>query len=324
MLVTGGQGFVGAWLAQRLAGEGARVVAVVRRRDPRARFWTEGVADACTVAHADVLDRAALGDLIARHRVGTVFHLAAQPIVGVADRSPHDTVDVNVRGTYTLLDACLAGGVERVVVASSVHAYGAGSGGPLDESGPLLASAPYDASKACADLIARSFADTHGLAVGVLRLANVYGGGDRNWSRLVPDSARALARGERPVIRSDGTPVRDLVYVEDAVDAYMRVAASLSDRANHGRAWNAGSGTGHRVLDVVRRLIAVARRDVDPDVRGMEPAPADAASRILDSSAIRDELGWQARRSLDDGLERTFAWYERALTASGSTTGARA
>jgi CDP-glucose 4,6-dehydratase len=266
------------------------------------------VAAACTVATGDVRDRAALGELFARHRFGTVFHLAAQPIVGMATQDPYATVDANVRGTYTLLDACLEAGTERVVVASSVHAHGSG---------------PYDVSKACADLIAGSFAHTQDMAVAVVRLANVYGGGDRAWSRLVPDTARALALGDRPVVRSDGTPVRDLVHVDDAVDAYLRVAGSLADPALSGRVWNVGSGIGHRVIDIVRRLVAVAGRDVDIDVRGGAPIADDPAGRILDATAIRDELGWHPRRSLDDGLAVTYGWYQQALADSGAPVAAR-
>ena len=178
-----------------------------------------------------------------------VFHLAAQSTVEAAFRDPLATFDVNVRGTYSLLEACrtAAGPVERVVVASSYLTYGGATNGPPGVESELRATYPYEVSKACADVISRSYAHTYGLPVAVLRVANVYGGGDFNFTRLVPETARSLVRGERPVLRSDGTPQRDFLYVEDAVEAYLAVAGSLDDEGARGRAWNAGAGeTGGR------------------------------------------------------------------------------
>src|SRR4051795_12418514 len=241
VLVTGAQGFVGAWLAERLLEMGARVVVPRRDVHPDSRFVREGIEGRCHVVQADLDDYDALLRVINEHEVSAVFHLAAQTIVGTARRSPLSTFEANVRGTYNLLEACRElGSVERVVVASSDKAYGAQDELPYREDTPLRAVHPYDVSKACADLITRSYAASYGLPVAVTRLANVYGPGDLNWSRLVPDTARALARGERPLIRSDGTPRRDYLYVDDAVEAYLAVAASLDREDMAGRAWNAG------------------------------------------------------------------------------------
>jgi CDP-glucose 4,6-dehydratase len=315
VLVTGAQGFVGSWLAERLLDAGATVVVPRRDVDPDSRFATDGIESRCTVVLADLLDHDALVRILNEHEVSAVFHLAAQTIVGTANRSPLSTFEANVRGTYNLLEACRAVDevVARVVVASSDKAYGAHDELPYREDFPLRPSYPYDVSKACADMIARSYAATYGLPVAVTRLANIYGGGDVNWSRVVPDTARALARGERPVIRSDGTPERDYLYVEDAVDAYLAIAESLDREELRGRAWNAGWGEPYAVLDVVKRLIAVSGRDAEPDVRGQGTPHGEIDRQYLDSTAIREELGWEPRVDLDEGLRRAWEWYEARL-----------
>jgi CDP-glucose 4,6-dehydratase len=203
--------------------------------------------------------------------------------------------------------------VERIVVASSDHAYGDHDALPYREDFDLRARYPYDVSKACTDMIARSYVAAHGMPVGVTRLGNVFGGGDLNWSRIVPDASRALVRGEAPVIRSDGTPERDFLYVDDAVEAYLAVARSLDRPEMHGRAWNAGCGRAVSVLEVVKRLISVSGRGVAPVVRGAGKPRAEIDRQVTDSTAIRTELGWSPRFDLDSGLERAFAWYERHL-----------
>lgn len=314
VLVTGGQGFVGSWLAERLLGAGARVVVPRRDVEPDARFCSEGIGDRCVVVLADIQDYESLVRILNEHEVTAVFHLAAQTIVGTANRSPLSTFEANIRGTYTLLEACRAvGGAERIVVASSDKAYGAHEELPYREGFALQPAFPYDVSKACADLIARSFAATYDMPVAVTRLANVYGGGDLNWSRIVPDTCRALANGDAPVIRSDGIPERDYIHVDDAVDAYLAVAGSLDQDELIGRAWNAGSGSPVSARDVVDRLIAVAGADVVPDVRGRGSLHGEIDRQYLDSSAIRTELGWEARVGLDEGLARTYAWYRSHL-----------
>jgi CDP-glucose 4,6-dehydratase len=204
-------------------------------------------------------------------------------------------------------------GVERIVVASSDKAYGNHDELPYREDFALKPRYPYDVSKACTDMIARSYAYTYDVPVAVTRLANIYGGGDVNWSRIVPDTARALVSGERPVIRSDGSPERDYLYVEDAVDAYLTIAASLDREDMRGRAWNAGHGAPHSVLDVVSRLIAVSGRDVEPDVQGEGTPHGEIDRQFLDSEAIKSELGWQPAHDLDEGLRKSWAWYEKAL-----------
>lgn len=318
VLVTGAQGFVGSWLAERLLDAGATVVALRRDVEPESRFHTDGIEERCVVVQADLLDYEALVRVLNEHEVSAVFHLAAQTIVGTANRSPLSTFETNVRGTYLLLEACRAVGVVgdpvgRVVVASSDKAYGDHEELPYREDFALQPRYPYDTSKACTDLIARSYAVTYDMPVAVTRLANVYGGGDVNWSRIVPDTARALVKGDRPVIRSDGTPERDYLYVEDAVDAYLAVAASLDRPELHGRAWNAGWGSPHSVRAVVDRLIAVSGVDVEPNVQGEGTPHGEIDRQYLDSTAIREELGWRPSRDLDEGLAAAWAWYRERL-----------
>jgi CDP-glucose 4,6-dehydratase len=283
-------------------------VVVLRRSDLEgSRFDSDGVAERCTLVEGE-LD--SLGGVLAERRPRTVFHLAAQTQVGDANRDPLATWETNIRGTYMLLEAVRAyGDAEAVVVASSDKAYGAHEVLPYREDFALQPAYPYDVSKAATDMIARSYAATYGMPVAVTRLANVYGPGDVNWARLIPDTARALVRGERPVVRSDGTPERDFIYVEDAADAYLAVAGSLEDPANHGRAWNVGSGEPVPVLEVVRRLIEVSGRDLEPDIQGTGVPHGEIDRQYLDSTAIRSELGWTPKWDLDSGLRAAWDWY---------------
>ena len=290
------------------------MVALRRDVEPDSRFRTEGIEDRCIVAMADLTDHDAMVRVLNEHEVAEVFHLAAQTIVSTANRSPLATWEANVRGTWSLLEACRSlGTVRKIVVASSDKAYGDHVELPYREDFALQPRYPYDASKACADLIARSYAHTYSLPIAVTRLANIYGPGDVNWSRLVPDTARALAAGERPVIRSDGTPERDYLYVEDAVDAYLAIAASLDRPQFHGRAWNAGWGRPIKVVDLVRTLIEVSGVAVEPDLHGTGTPHGEIDRQYLDSSAIRAELGWEPRWELAEGLRAAWDWYRRHL-----------
>jgi CDP-glucose 4,6-dehydratase len=321
VLVTGAQGFVGCWLAERLLDAGASVVVPRRDAPSGSRFRLEGIEQRCDVVLADLTDYNAVLRMLNEYEVHAVFHLAAQTIVGKAARAPLSTWESNVRGTYTLLEACreaatVAAPVERIVVASSDKAYGDHGDLPYREDLPLQSSYPYDVSKACTDMIARSYAVTYRLPVAVTRFANIYGGGDLNWSRIVPDSARALAQGKRPVIRSDGRPERDYLYVRDAVDAYLAVAASLDRDELYGRAWNAGWGEPRSVLEIVQRLIAVSGRDVEPDIQGKGTPKGEIDRQVLDATAIREELGWVPSVDLDRGLRETWEWYERHLNGT--------
>ena len=316
VLVTGAQGFIGSHLAERLLDLGARVVVPRRDVPARSRFRLAGLEARCDLVQLDLLDATGAARVVNEHEVEVVFHLAAQAIVGVANRSPASTWEANVRGTWNVLEACRAlggDGPRAIVVASSDKAYGRHETLPYREDHALRPEHPYDVSKACADLIARSYSRSLDLPVAVTRLANVYGPGDLNFSRIVPDTARALVRGARPVIRSDGTPLRDFLHVDDAVSAYLAVAASLERAELRGRAWNAGADAPITVAELVGRLITISGRYVDPDVRGAGSPRGEIDRQWLDSSAIRRELGWAPRRELDEGLAETYAWYEEVL-----------
>lgn len=318
VLVTGGTGFIGSRLAERLLDQGAEVI--VPRRDVPARsyFSIAGLEERCTVVPVDLLDYDGLVRVVNEHGVRAVYHLAAQTIVGTANRSPLSTFESNIRGTYNVLEACRSAGVvgdpvERIVVASSDKAYGTHERLPYREDFALQPQYPYDVSKAAADMIARSYALTYGLPTAITRFANIYGGGDFNLSRIVPDTARALLKGQRPVIRSDGSPQRDYMHVEDAAGAYLCVGRSLDDPANYGRAWNAGAGEPVAVIEMVRRMIAVSGKDVEPDVQGEGTPHGEIDRQWLDSTAIRRELGWEPEWDLDRGLADAYAWYAEHL-----------
>jgi CDP-glucose 4,6-dehydratase len=314
VLVTGAQGFVGSWMAERLLNEGARVVTLLRDFEPDARFNSDGIGNRCTQVRADLLDYEALTRAINEHDIRAVFHLAAQTIVGTANRSPLSTYETNIRGTYTLLEACrnvgvVSNPVERIVVASSDKAYGSHDELPYREDFPLQPRYPYDVSKAATDMISRSYAITYEMPVAVTRLANIYGGGDPNRSRIIPDTIQSILEGKRPVIRSDGSPERDYLYVEDAVGAYLAISDSLDDRANWGRAWNAGHGKPHSVREVVDRIVKIAGTDLEPDVQGEGTPHGEIDRQFLDSTAIKQELGWEPSWDLDRGLAATWDWY---------------
>lgn len=310
VLVTGAQGFIGSWLAERLLDSGAQVVATVRDMPCLSRFSIGGLGDRCTRVWSDLQDTEALARIIAEYEISCCFHLAAQTIVGSAKRSPHSTFETNVRGTYNLLEAFrVTGGSECIVIASSDKAYGSSKNLPYLESFSLAPVYPYDTSKACADLIARSYSETYQMPVAVTRLANVYGGGDFNFSRIVPDTVRSLLQGKRPVIRSDGSPERDYLYIEDAVSAYTTCAEALTRNGNTGSAYNFGSGKPVKVVDIAKMLIDISGNGLEPDIRGSGTPAGEIDRQFLDSSKAYEALGWEPRWELKDGLEATYSWY---------------
>ena len=285
-------------------------MALRRDVDPDARFRTDGIEGRCALALADLTDHDALVRVLNEHEVDAVYHLAAQTIVGTANRSPLATWEANVRGTYTLLEACRGlGGVKRVVVASSDKAYGVQPRLPYSEDMPLQGRHPYDVSKSCADLLTQAYACTYQLPACITRCGNLYGGGDLNWNRLVPGTIRAALRGERPVIRSDGTLVRDYLYVEDAVLAYLSVAEQLAERRElSGQAFNFSYETQQTVLDFCRRILRSAgRQDLEPEVRA--EVRHEIPHQYLDASRARSGLSWRPSFDLDEGLRRTVDWY---------------
>ncbi len=309
-LVTGGRGFVGAWLVKGLLERGDRVISLDRERDSLRPSGLEllGIEAEVEEVRGDLRD----SDLLARtldDGVDAVFHLAAQTIVGTAAGAPAETFDVNVRGTWTLLEACRERGVGRVVVASSDKAYGAHDELPYREHFALRPTAPYEASKSAADLIARSYWPSYGVPVAVTRFANVYGGGDLNFSRLIPEAVTAAIDGRAPVLRSDGSPVRDFLYVEDAVGAYVAIAAALDRDEARGEAFNAGGERPYTVGEVVEMIAELSGSGVEPEIRGAGNPEGEIDRQFVDASKIRELAGWSPKVSLEEGLRRTIEWY---------------
>lgn len=318
VLVTGAAGFVGSWLTERLLADGAHVVALLPEVDPRSHFARAGLEDRVTVAPGLLEDERAVTRAVLAHGVDTVFHLGAQTIVGTAHRDPVGTFEANIRGTYLLLDACRrsGGAVQRIVVASSDKAYGTSDQLPYTESMPLHGVQPYEVSKSCTDLLAQSYAITYDLPVAVARCGNIYGGGDLNWSRIVPGTLRSLLRDETPLIRSDGTLIRDYLHVDDVVEAYLSLAGWLDGAPSRadGIGFNFSDEAPRSVLEIYRATCAALGRDVEPTVLGQ--ASDEIPEQHLDASRARSVLGWKASVDLPDGLRRTAGWYADLLATS--------
>ncbi len=314
VLVTGATGLLGSCLVNELLDAGAYVVSLVRDGVPESSFIRSGLSERTTVVRGDVRDGALIERALGEYEVDTVIHLAAQTIVQTANRNPVSTFEVNVGGTWTLLEACRRVGIRQVVLASTDKAYGTHTNLPYTEEMPLQGNHPYDVSKSCADLIGQTYAASYALPVAITRCANLYGGGDLNWSRIVPGTIRSILRGERPVIRSDGRYVRDYLYVKDAARAYMLTASRLpDDRTLAGAAFNLSCEAPVTVLELVDRLTALMGSDLEPDVR--DEASNEIREQYLSAERARKMLGWAPLYDLDEGLRETVAWYRDFLGA---------
>ena len=307
--VTGGTGLVGGWLVRRLVEAGAEVVCLVRDWVPQSELVRSGLLDRVRVARGDVRDQAVLERILGEYEIDTVIHLAAQTIVGIANRNPVSTFETNVGGTWALLEAARRSPpVRQIVLASSDKAYGDQERLPYDETTPLNGRHPYDVSKSCADLIATAYAVTYDLPVAITRCGNFYGGGDLNGNRIVPGTVRSVIRGERPVVRSDGTFVRDYFYVEDGAAAYMLLAERLAaDPALRGEAFNFSNEEERTVLDLIGKILARMSSHLVPEVRN--EASNEIRRQVLSAEKARRVLGWKPLYGLDEGLDRTIAWY---------------
>jgi CDP-glucose 4,6-dehydratase len=310
VLVTGATGLVGSWLCRRLLDDGAHVVALVRDWDPQSEFIRSGDIKRCTVVSGCLEDYATLVRAIADNQTDTVFHLGAQAIVGTAQISPLATFEANIRGTYHLLEACRVHRdlVARTVVASSDKAYGDSDQLPYLETMPANGRHPYDVSKSCADLLAQTYAASYGLNVAVARCGNIYGGGDLNWSRIVPGTIRSALESKAPVLRSDGSNLRDYIYVEDVVDAYLALAEAAGRPGVRGEAFNFGLQRPLSVLAITRAVLAAMDRpELEPVIENT--AKAEIQDQYLDSGKALRVLDWEPRFGLEEGLDLTVAWY---------------
>jgi len=314
VLVTGAAGLLGRSVTRQLTDRDATVFGLDIA-------WPDEDGDrpaGMIVVHGDVRDRSALDTLLAEERVDTVVHLAAQTLVGPAVEDPVTTFSHNAAGTWTLLEACRGrGAVERIVVASSDKAYGDAGGRPYRESMALRPTHPYDASKAMTDLAAQTYAHTYDLPVAITRCANLYGGGDRNWSRIVPGTIRSVLLDESPVIRSDGTFVRDYLYVRDAATAVLVLAEAVGRRRDlRGEPFNFAAGQRLTALEMVERILLVMRSPLRPTILGT--SRNEVPVQRVSAARARRELGWRPQVGLAAGLSETVAWYRAYLGRSAA------
>ncbi len=311
--VTGATGLVGGWLVDRLVQAGADVVCLVRDTVPQAEVIRSKAIEKVKVVRGEITDQPLLERALGEYEIDTVIHLAAQTIVGIANRNPISTFEANIQGTWCLLEACRRSPrVKQIVVASSDKAYGDQEHLPYSEDTPLQGQHPYDVSKSCSDLITYAYSKSYDLPVVTTRCGNFYGGGDLNWNRIVPGTIRSVLRGKPPVIRSDGQFVRDYFYVEDGAAVYMLLAEQLARRGDlRGNAFNFSNEIQINVLELVSRILTQMNSDLKPDVRN--EASNEIRHQYLSAEKARRLLDWRPLFTLDEGLERTIKWYETFL-----------
>jgi CDP-glucose 4,6-dehydratase len=311
VFVTGATGLLGSWLTQRLVSEGANVIALVRDWVPRSSLILEGAIQHVTTVRGELEDYFLLERTLNEYEIDVVFHLAAQTIVGTANRNPLSTFESNIKGTWNILEACRrVPHVKRIVVASSDKAYGEQKKLPYTEETPLQGTHPYDVSKSCADLLCQAYFTTYRIPVCITRCGNFYGGGDLNFNRLVPGTIRSALQGQRPIIRSNGRLLRDYVYVEDGVDAYLWTAAHMTDPRRHGQAFNFSYEKPMQVTEMVNRILRLMESPLKPKI--LNSARHEIPDQHLSSKKART-LGWKPRFSLEEGLKKTIDWYQTHL-----------
>ena len=312
--VTGATGLVGGWLVKSLVAAGADVVCLVRDWVPDCEMIRSGHLDKVKVVRGDIADQDLLERALGEHEVDTVIHLAAQTIVGIANRNPVSTFEANIAGTWRLLEACRRSPrVKQIVIASSDKAYGDQPILPYDETTPLQGQHPYDVSKSCADLISYTYAKSYDLPVTITRCGNFYGGGDLNWNRIVPGTVRSILRGQAPIIRSDGSFIRDYFYVEDGAAAYMLLAENMAKNPGlRGEAFNFSNELQVTVLDLTHKILDLMGSDLEPEVRN--EASNEIKHQYLSAAKARRILDWEPLFTLDGGLEKTIRWYTEFLT----------
>ena len=314
VFVTGASGLLGSWMVEELLGKGANVICLVRDWVPGSKLISSGMINRTTVVHGKLEDYELLVRVLNEYEIDTVFHLAAQTIVGTASRSAISTFEANIRGTWNLLEACRVCNklIERILVASSDKAYGSHENLPYTEDMALQGRFPYDVSKSCADLIAQSYFHTYKMPITITRCVNLFGGGDLSFNRLVPGTIISALRDEPPIIRSNGKFVRDYFYVLNAVDGYIKLAEKMPDDSINGQAFNFGYGEPLTVIELVDEILSVmGKTSLEPII--LNEANNEIVNQYLDCSKAKKILGWQPRYSRKDGLQRTINWYEQYL-----------
>jgi len=311
VFVTGCTGLLGSHMCQRLIALGARVTGLIRDQVPDSLLQSSGILKTINVVNGSVEDYELVERTINEYEIDTVFHLAAQTIVGIANRNPLSTFESNIRGTWSVLEACRRNPlVRRIVVASSDKAYGACDKLPYDESTPLRGEHPYDVSKSCADLIAQSYYNTFKLPVTITRCGNFYGGGDLNFNRLIPGTIRSVLRHEAPIIRSDGKQIRDYIYVKDGVEAYLLLAENAESLKLMGQAFNFSYELQLSASDVVKKILSLMKSaKLQPQI--LNKADHEIPHQFLSANKSKRVLHWKPLYSLDQGLQDTIHWYRQ-------------
>ena len=313
VFVTGCTGLLGSWLTKALVQKGANVTGLIRDLVPKSNLNWSGFNDKINIVRGEVEDYFLLERTINEYEVDTVFHLAAQTIVTIANRNPLSTFEANIKGTWNILEACRRNPlVKRIIVASSDKAYGDQEKLPYNESTPLEGRHPYDVSKSCADLLCRTYFETYKLPVCVTRCGNFYGGGDLNFNRIVPGAIRSILNGEKPIIRSDGTFIRDYFYIEDAVEAYLLLAEKMEDKKIHGEAFNFSNEIQVTVLELVEKIIESMGSSLKPKI--LNEATNEIKHQYLSAEKAKKILDWKPRYTLEEALQRTIEWYREFLT----------
>ena len=310
VFVTGCTGLLGSWLVKDLVEKGANVTGLIRDWVPKSNLILQDSINKINTVRGDINDYFLMERVLNEYEIDTVFHLAAQTIVSIANRNPMSTFETNIKGTWNILEACRRNPtVERVIVASSDKAYGEHEILPYTEDAPLKGSHPYDVSKSCADLLAFTYHNTYGLPVCITRCGNFYGGGDLNYNRIVPGTIRSILLGKRPIIRSDGTFIRDYIYICDAVNAYLFLAEKMDELNIHGDAFNFSNEIQLTVLELTNDILGIMdRTDLEPVVSN--EAKGEIKHQYLSAAKAKDILGWNPSYTVKEGLKETIDWYK--------------
>ena len=312
VLVTGADGFIGSWIAKELIEQGAEVYTIVRDIKKQSNLDVLNLRNKINIVHGDLANFDVCNRVLKEYKIVICFHIAAQAIVGIANDSPLSTFESNIKGTWNILEAArLSKFIKGVIVASSDKAYGVQKRLPYTEESPLLGLYPYDASKACADILSRSYFKTYGLAMAVTRNANTYGGADLNFSRLIPDTIKSVINNQNPIIRSDGTPERDYMYIKDAVNAYLKLASNINRKDVQGEAFNFGTSKPISVLELYNKIINLMGKKIKPKILGNAKNEID--KQYLSIEKAKRVLKWQPKYSIEQGLRETIAWYRQFL-----------